>query len=264
MNQLPFPLDYLHKFNIHKWLGLLVADDDLRSIARIYGASHGELRKIERRYQENVVRLAAGLKQTVKGPEASSPLTVLALGDSISSDREGYVRILNSYWKGTSRAVLDCAISGNTTSSLLDRLYDSAMTRQFDWIVIFIGTNDNRQLDDRWHIPVTGLDEYRRNMDYFTDLFPSLGKKVILVTVPPVDNKRFGAFLPKTRRNYDPARIAAANQVLRDIGKRKNIAVADLAAAIDAQTEDVLTPDGLHLNDTGHLILCRLLLGILP
>jgi len=264
MSQLPFPLDYMHKFNIHKWLGLVVRDDDLASIARIYGARKGELQRIERRFQENVRRLADRLKQTVQKPIPSTPLTVLALGDSISSDRESFVRILNAYWKGTPRTVIDCAISGNTTSGLLDRLYDTAMTQQFDWIVIFIGTNDNRQLDDKWHIPVISVDEYRRNIEYFTELFPSLGKQVILTTVPPVDNKRFAAFLPHTRRNYDPARIAESNQVLRDIGARKNIKVADLAAAIDAQKEDVLTPDGLHLNDTGHLILSRLLLDILP
>ena len=132
MNKLPYALDYMHKFNMHKWLGLLVRDDDLRSIARIYGVHPRELRAIEKRMQANVAGLAARLAQGRGKPAAEGangagspgvPLRVLALGDSITSDREGYVNILNRYWKGTARTMIDCAISDDSTSNLIDRLH---------------------------------------------------------------------------------------------------------------------------------------------
>ena len=106
MNQLPHALDDMHKFNMRKWLGLLVRDDDLVSIARVYGVRSGELRKIEKRLQANVAEQASRLAQGRRKPPtegvngAGSPrghLAVLALGDSITSDREGYVHILNCY-----------------------------------------------------------------------------------------------------------------------------------------------------------------------
>jgi len=265
MNQLPYPLDYLHKFNVHKWLGLNVADDDLRSIARMYGVRPGDLKRVERKLQENVVRLAARLSQTRGGSPSSTavPLTVLAFGDSISSDREGYVRILNRYWQGTSRTVIDCAVSGNTTGDLLDRLYITAMNQEFDWVVLFIGTNDCRQPEDDEHVPVTSLQEYQRNLEYLFKVFQKHGKQVIVVTLPPVDNRRLIAFLGPGRI-YEQKHIAAANQLIRELASRNGLKVADLAAAIEAQTGDYLTPDGLHLNDEGQLALCRLLLDILP
>jgi len=265
MNQLPYPLDYLHKFNIHKWLGLNVADDDLASIARMYGVRPGELKRVERRLQDNVARLAARLASSRGGGPrpAAAPLTVLAFGDSISSDREGYVHILNRYWQGSSRTVVDCAVSGNTTSSLLDRLYITAMNQKFDWVVLFIGTNDCRLPEDEEHVPVTSLPEYQRNLEYLVKVFQKSGKQAVLVTLPPVDNRRLVDFLGHGRI-YDPKHIAAANQLIRELASRNGLKVADLAAAIDAQRDDVLTADGLHLNDAGQLALCGLLLDILP
>ena len=231
----------------------------------MYGVRLPELKKVERQLQENVVRLAARLAESRGGhpSPAVKPLTVLALGDSISSDRESYVRILNGYWKGTSRAVIDCAVSGNTTSDLLDRLYITAMNQTFDWVVLFIGTNDCRQPEDEEHIPVTSLQEYQRNVQYLIGVFQKHGKQAVLVTLPPVDNRRLIDFLGHGRI-YDQNHIAAANQLIRELASRNGLKLADLAAAIDAQGDDVLTPDGLHLNHEGQLILCRLLLDILP
>jgi lysophospholipase L1-like esterase len=273
MNQLPYALDYMHKFNIHKWLGLNVDDDDLVSIARIYGVRPGELRKIEKGLQANVAQLAARLAQGRGKPAAEGAggtgssggsLAVLALGDSITSDRESYVRILNSYWKGTGRRMIDCAVSGDSTSDLIDRWYATVMNQEFDWVVIFIGTNDCRQADDPARMTRISLQEYQRNMEYFTDQFLKRGKQIVLVTIPFVAMGRFKETFPENGWIYERERIDATNRWLRELASRKGLKVADLAKALDAQNDDVMTPDGLHLNSTGQLILSRLLLEIIP
>lgn len=263
----------MHKFNMHKWLGLLVRDDDLGSIARIYGVRPGKLRIIEQRLQANVAELATRLAQDRGNPAmhgasgaggSGAPVVVLALGDSITSDREGYVHILNCYWKGTPRKMIDCAISDDSTSNLIDRLYISVLNQEFDWVVIFIGTNDCRQVDDPAHMARISLSEYQSNMEYFVDLFVKRDKQVILVTIPPVDMRRFNESFPNSGWIYDKERIDATNRGLRELASRKGFKVADLAKAIDAQSDDVLMPDGLHLNSTGQLILSHLLLEIIP
>jgi lysophospholipase L1-like esterase len=272
MNQLPWALDYAHKFNIHKWVGLLVDDDDMVSIARIYGVRPGELRKAEKQMRANVADLAARLAQGRGKPAAegaggsvrTSPLAVLALGDSITSDRESYVRILNTYWKGTPRRMIDCAVSGDSTSDFIDRWYGTVMNQQFDWVVIFIGTNDCRQVDDPSHTARISLPEYQKNMEYFVDQFLARGKTVVLVTIPPVNMDRFKASFPEAGWFYDRERIDATNRFLRELASRRGLKVADLAKALDAQSDDVMTPDGLHLNSTGQLILSRLLVEIIP
>ena len=263
----------MHKFNMHKWLGLLVRDDDLVSIARIYGVRPGELRRIEKRLQATIAELAARLAQGRGKPATESasgagspgaPLAVLALGDSITSDRESYVNILNRYWKGTPRRMIDCAVSDDSTSNLVDRLYSTVMNQEFDWVVIFIGTNDCRQVNDPARMARISLLEYLGNMEYFTDLFIKRGKQVILVTIPPVDMRRFSESFPNSGYIYDKGRIDETNRRLRELASRKGLKVADLAQALADQSDDVHMQDGLHLNSTGQLILSRLLLEIIP
>jgi lysophospholipase L1-like esterase len=262
--QLPYPLEFMHKFNLHKLLGLTIEEDDLGAIARIYGVSRARLARIERGFRQNVARLAASLPRREENP-LSSPLTILALGDSITSDRESWAKILNRYWHGQpGRRVLDCAVSGDTSSDLLDRFYSTVAGLEFAWVVLFIGTNDCRQLDDPAQISLISLEEYQRNLDYLTGWFAQKGKKIVLVTLPPVDNSRLRAYFSDENSRYDPARLEATNRCLRELAGSKGLAVADLAAAIQAQGLEVLEEDGLHLNGTGQSILCRLLLDLLP
>jgi lysophospholipase L1-like esterase len=264
MQKLPYPLDFMHKFNLHKWSGFTIGDDELAAIARLYGVSRGKLARIDRGYREHVARLAATLPPRAAKP-LEKPLVFMALGDSISSDRESYAKILNQYWReDPQRRFLDCAVSGDTTYNLLNRFYATVVNQSFDWVVLFIGTNDSRQLDDPARITFLSLEDYRRNLEYLTDRLLERGKRLVLVTLPPADNARFQAFVPDFKQCYDAAHLEKANHFLRELAAKKGLGLADLAAAIQAQKEEVLEPDGLHLNSTGHLILCRLLLDILP
>jgi lysophospholipase L1-like esterase len=264
MEQLPYSLEFMHKFNLHKWLGLSIEDADLGAIARIYGVSRARLARIERGFQGNVARLASSLPKREEKP-LPSPLTILAVGDSLTSDRESWVRILNRYWREEpNRRVLDCAVSGDTSSDLLGRFYSTVAPREFSWVVLFIGTNDCRQLDDPAQISMISLEEYRRNVDYLTGWFQQKGKRVVLVTLPPVDNARLRAFFADEYSCYDRARLDATNRYLQELAASRGFALADLAAAIQAQGLEVLGEDGLHLNGAGQALLCRLLLELLP
>jgi lysophospholipase L1-like esterase len=279
VDQLPYELGFMHKYNLHKWLGLLIEDDDLPSIARVYGVSLEELQEIDRGYRENVVRLADELAAKRPPEPAAAPLTILALGDSITSDRESYTKILAEYWRraaspgeapgspsapAASRRVLDCGISGDTCCDVVDRFYSTVLSEEFDWAIVFLGTNDCRQLDDPARISNLSLEELGRDLRYFAERLLKRGKEVVHVTLPPVDNERLRAFLPDGNFIYDPAHLEAANTVIREIARENDSPVADLAEAVAGREAHILEPDGLHLSSEGHLILCRLLLDILP
>jgi len=266
MEQLPYPLEFMHKFNLHKWLHLLVRDDDLASIARVYGVGRGRLARIDRGYRQNVERLAAALPRREKPllrelGEPERPVSILALGDSITSDRESWARILTRYWReDPRRRILDCAVSGDTTASLLERYNSTVANQEFDWVVLFIGTNDCRQLDEK--TPMVSLEEYRRNLGILLDRLA--GKRVVLVTLPPADNARFHTFFPESGNCYDAGHLEAANRVLRELASGRKLALADLAAGLVALGGEALQPDGLHISSAGQLVLCRLLLDLLP
>jgi lysophospholipase L1-like esterase len=270
MNQLQHPLDFVHKFNLYKRSGLLIQDDDLASIARVYGVSLEELKSIEDRFRRNVTELAASLPRA-GGPaadpanEGTPSLSILAIGDSITSDRESYVRILNRYWQeDPSRRMLDAAISGDTSADLIKRFYSTVMNREFQWVVLFIGTNDSLQLDDQRRISVLSLDEYRRNIRFMTESLLARDKRLIQITIPPVDNLRVRRFFQDSNSVYTVEHIAAVNDFIRRWAGKNGYPVADLARAIEEQEADVLEPDGLHLNSGGQRMICELLLDLLP
>jgi lysophospholipase L1-like esterase len=265
MEHLPYELDFMHKYNLHKLLGLLIEDDDLRFISGIYGVGFRDIRQIEQGFKSTIERVAKELEGRVQPKSLDTPCRIAAIGDSISSDRQSWVKILNHLWKDDSmREVIDCAISGDTSGDLINRFYSSVLNENFQWAVLFIGTNDCRELDDDAHVSNISLEEYKRNMAYMMESLLSRGIRVINVTIPPVDNKRLRAQFPDTNWCYDKARIDRTNDFIRDLAKKSGTTLADLAKKIDGHSGEVLENDGIHLNGEGQLLLCELLLDLLP
>jgi lysophospholipase L1-like esterase len=265
MEHLPYELDFMHKYNLHKWLGMLIDDDDIGFIAGMYGVRHRELKRIEQGFQENIERLAGELRDTAEIRQLETPCRIAAIGDSISSDRQSWVKILNQLWgEHGKRFIVDCAISGDTTSDLIDRFYGTILNENFQWAVLFIGTNDCRGLNDEGHISLISIDEYRGNMNYLMNSLKARGKSIINVTLPPVDNERLNQQFPDNNWRYDRKRIEQTNDFIRELSKKHKTPLADLAKSIDAFDGDVLEADGIHLNGQGQLLLCRLLLELLP
>ncbi|UCF96686.1 MAG: SGNH/GDSL hydrolase family protein [Spirochaetaceae bacterium] len=268
MDQLQHPLEFVHKFNLYKLSGLLIKDDDLSSIARVYGVSLEELTRVEGGFQRHIDKLAGELSAAIPPPTrspADPEVSILAIGDSITSDRESYLKILNRYWqKDPSRKMLDSAVSGNTTSDLIKRFHSTVLNQEFQWAVLFIGTNDSLQLNDEIGISVLSLEEYKRNIRFITNTLLDRGKKLIQITIPPVDNARLQGFFTDGRFLYTEEHIARVNDFIREWAKKQGYPVADLAAAIAEQDEDMLEPDGLHLNGRAQRLICELLLDLMP
>jgi len=264
MEHLKHPLAFMHKFNMYKLSGLLLEDDDLSSIARAYGASRKELEKLESGFRRNIAEISATLPAEGK-PPADPAAEILAVGDSITSDRESYVKILNHHWrKDPSRQMLDSAVSGDTTADLVKRFYSTVLNREFQWAVLFIGTNDCRQLDVPGRISVLSLEEYKRNIRFISETLLERGKNLIQVTLPPADNTRLKDLSPEANSIYTEQHIGKVNDFIREWAGEKGYPVADLARAVERQGRDVLGPDGLHLNSAGQRLICELLYDLLP
>jgi lysophospholipase L1-like esterase len=263
MEHLPYDLDFMHKYNLHKWMGYDIDDNDLKFISAIYGVRYKDLRRVEDVFVKNIEKGVSEIAGLVQEEPPQKPYTIAAVGDSISSDRQSWVKILNILWKGQ-RRIVDCAISGDTTSDLIDRFYGTIMNEDFQWAVLFIGTNDCRELDDGSHMTQIGFDEYKLKMNYIMERFLQAGKQVVNVTLPPVDTVRLKNEFPDNAWTYDAERIRKTNDFIRQLSKRSKSRLADLAEAVAAHDGDVLEKDGLHLNAEGQVILCKLLLEELP
>jgi len=260
VGQLPYELRFCHKFNLHKLLSMLIDDNDIESIARIYGVETAELKRVEDSFTATIAETANDLGK--RFPQSDVPLRLVAIGDSITSDRESYAKILNMMWKDSpNRKVIDCGISGDTTSNIINRFYSTVLIEEFDWAVIFLGTNDARELegDDISNISLT---EFKRNMTYLSDTLLKAGKKLIHVTIPPVDSTRLQAFFVGANWVYNLERIKATNDFIRELSESRGTFLADLAIAIDSYDGEILESDGIHINKNGHKLLTEMLLKI--
>jgi lysophospholipase L1-like esterase len=154
-------------------------------------------------------------------------------------------------------------VSGDTTYHLIERFYSTVVSEEFDWAVLFIGTNDCRELDDDAHISNISLDEYKRNMRYLMKSLLDRGKTVVNVTIPYVDNLRLRQMFTENNQRYDDTRIDRTNDFIRELSREHKTHLADLAEAIKKFGNDVLEEDGIHMNSHGHMLLCGLLWDIL-
>ena len=254
----------MHKFNLYKLSGLLIEDHDLSSIARVYGAPLKELEKIEAGFRRNIAELSTSLPAEGK-PPADPAVSILAIGDSITSDRESCVKILNHHWrKYLSRQMFDSAASGDNSADLIKRFYSTVLNQEFQWAVLFIDTNDCCQLDDPSRISVLSLEEYKRNIRFISETLLGRGKNLIQITLPPADNTRLRHFFPEANSVYTKKHIGEINDFIREWTGEKGYPAADLARAVERQDRDILGPDGLHLNSAGQRLICELLYDLLP
>jgi len=266
MHHLPYELSFMHRFNMHKWLGLIMDDYDLKAIARIYGVRPGMLKKIEDGLNRDIAASVEKLKQKVPVKAApQSPYTMLAYSDSLTSDRKSWAKILNRYWgEAGGRKIVDCAISGDTTSNLINRFYRTALKEAFDRAIIFIGINDARQMDDGSRITNISPEEYKRNLEYIVKTFLRRTRNIIMITLPYVDNERLKKQFPDANWMYDRSRIDRSNEAIREFTRKYKLTLVDLSRKLREMKEDPIEYDGIHLNDAAHLVLCEMLLQVLP
>jgi len=262
MSQPAFDLRFVHKFNLYQGAGLSIDEDDIAAIARIYGMSVEQLEGVEGKFRANVARLAAELRDIVPARPAGEPYRMIAAGDSITADREGYVNILRTFWGDDSgRTIINAGRSGETTVELRGRFQRDILSQEFEKAVLFIGTNDSG--GPAGSDGQVSREEYARNMEYLVCNLLDAQKEVIQVTLPPIDNERMKRYFGDENWFAEKTRIDAANDFIRDQSRRYGTTLADLAAEIEGRGIDPLLPDGLHMNDHGQKLLAELLAKVL-
>ena len=254
------------KFNIHKMMSVPVGDDDIPRIAAILGCAPGLLEKIDREFRENVVRLSLGLKKSHARKIAAirkRGRKVICIGDSITSDRESYQKILAAaFRKDTNVAFTDAAVSGDTTKDLRDRFYNTILCHDFDTATIFIGTNDARMFDNGSYLPLTGLSDYEMNLKYLIRYLAERTNDIYLFTLPYADNRMLKGSFGDRKFFYTRGHIDCMNALIRRIAAETGCVVIDFADAVKEEG-GYLEPDGLHINPQTQEKLAGLVLNAL-
>ncbi len=196
---------------------------------------------------------------------------IVLFGDSITEQGvkpNGYVTILRDTLNalGQKIEVIGAGISGNKVSDLQRRLENDVLKKNPSVVVIYIGINDV------WHFEFasrgltgTSKPEFEKGLKEIIARIQSSGSSVILCTPSVIGEKIDGT------NKYDMM-LDEYSAISRTIATQYSIPLCDLRSAfIDylkknnlANSEkNVLTFDGVHLNDTGNKFVAGQVLAVL-
>ena len=236
------------------------------------------------RMKVRVADLGSGEIPIFKPAPAPEPKPggIIMFGDSTTALRPGSVKKVYSVRVdealqsiGTSLAVHNAGIGGNTTRDARKRFEHDVLRHRPKVIVMQFGINDSAV--DVWkNPPATGprvpLAEYLENLRAMISAARQQKATVILMTTNPI---RWTAKLKDMygKPPYDAAKddgfdtlhLAAYNEALRKLAAELNLPLVDVRAAYPAfaamhrTTSDGLLLDGMHPNDLGHQLVSELL-----
>jgi len=191
--------------------------------------------------------------------------TVLAVGDSITTYRYSYARILAAmveFRRGSEYVrFVNVGQSGYTSSLGLETTYSQNLAHQPDWVFIMFGVNDCKQFGSDQARPLVSPVEYRANIAHIIDAYRRYTDAcLILLTPTPVvesitdANPDFAAM----RLSWRNAILADYAEMVRILAAEYGIICVDLMAAFGRdQDTDLYLADGLHPSPAGQKIIAE-------
>lgn len=199
------------------------------------------------------------------------PPRIIFFGDSITElgDKpSGYVSIVRDSLKslGMQYEVIGSGISGNKVTDLQQRLKRDVLSKHPAVVVIYIGINDV------WHYQFTsrGLSgtpkgQFKNILTDIVEDIQSSGAQVILCTPSVIGEKIDGT-------NRWDALLDEYSDISRNVAREQQITLLDLrkefltylSAHNPTNAEkDILTYDGVHLNERGNRFVAEKMFGML-
>jgi lysophospholipase L1-like esterase len=189
---------------------------------------------------------------------------VVFFGDSITRGGvapNGYITLLQQMLVKNGRdktfELIGAGIGGNKVYDLYLRLEDDVLSKKPDLVFIYIGINDV------WHKKNNGTgtdpDKFERFYNALIDKIQAAGAKVVICTPTVIGEK-------KDYVNELDGDLNKYSEIIRGIANHKNVALIDLRKAMIAyinshnpenKAKDILTSDGVHMNDEGNRFLAE-------
>lgn len=204
-------------------------------------------------------------------PAIQSSNRIIFFGDSITElgvNPNGYVALLRDTLTVIDHSfeVIGAGISGNKISDLQHRLANDVLAKKPTIVVIYIGINDV------WHyefasrgLTGTPAPEFEKGLKRVITTIQSIGATVILCTPSVIGEKNDGT------NKYD-AMLDEYSAISRSVAIQTSTPLCDLRSAFvehlkknngSNSDKNILTYDGVHLNDSGNSLVAREILSVL-
>lgn len=275
--QIPPETTFLIDFNLHWVPAALGLEVPPAAAATMMGITEADFLAYAGTAEAEVKRTAAGLldraelRQAVDQLAISAGGTMMAVGDSITTYRYSYARLLAAMVAirrpDDDIRFLNVAQSGYTSTHGLENTFTQFLGHQPDWVFIKFGVNDCKLFGGPEAKTLVSLEEYRANMagivTAFLDHTPA---RPVLITPAPVveevvnNNPDFQAM----RMTWSNSDIQARADVLRELTGQHNLPFVDLMALFGPTPDPALyVADGLHPGLAGQVLILEAVLRTL-
>jgi lysophospholipase L1-like esterase len=199
------------------------------------------------------------------------PRRIIFFGDSITElgvKPNGYVAIIRDSLRTTEidAEIIGAGISGNKVTDLQARMITDVLEKRPGIVVIYIGINDvwHYQFADRG-LSGTPKETYRTVLSGIIADIQRAGSVVVLCTPSVIGEKYDGT-------NRWDAMLDDYSAISREIATEKSCILLDLRREFlhylaennpDNAEKNILTYDGVHLNDRGNLFVATLMISAL-
>ncbi len=189
---------YLLPFlNLEKRYPLLPGIDNSEAMAHLFGLEEEELQELRERFEENARQAAVELLEEgeVDGWIEDIPIgkddTVVALGDSMTDDLQGWFTILRHVLEitvpGADYTFVNSGVSYDTTSEAVQRLNRDVLAHDPDWVFVALGTFDMQRLHVAPDRTLISLADYWENINTIEASVEEVtDNPVVWITPPPV------------------------------------------------------------------------------
>ncbi len=267
--RLPPETEFLIDFNVYQVPAIVGLDVPPAAAAEMLGISEARFVGYAAEVETQVGRIAATLLEDPETSRAVDQLavptggTMMTIGDSITTYRLGYARLLEAMVAlrrpHDDIRFLNVAQSGYNSTDCLENTYTQFLAHQPDVVFIKLGVNDCKLFGDSEVKGLVSLEEYRANMAAMVEAFLAHGRArpTLLTPVPVVEdvvnnNPDFQA-MRMAWRNVD---IFARANVVRELASQHGLSFVDLVEVFGQSPDSALyLADGLHPGPAGHRLI---------
>ena len=191
---------------------------------------------------------------------------IVFFGDSITQagvNESGYITQLGKSLSSPGYELMGAGIGGNKVYDLYLRMEEDVLAKKPDLVVIYVGINDV------WHKQSSGTGtDYDKFINFYQAIINKVRKQgsQIVVCTPTVIGEKING---QNAMDTDLDKYAGA---IRELAKSNDLPLCDLRTVFtdyikknnkNNQEKDILTTDGVHLNEAGNKLVADTMLPFL-
>ena len=225
---------------------------------------------VQKRISAFILTALLALSITYGNAQDRHQLLIVTFGNSTTAPRETIDKVYAVRLKeilikaGIDNKVINAGVGGSHSGSYkdnilnkrahgMDRLDTAVLRYHPDWVTINFGINDSWQTAKKG-ISEIPINKFRQNLSFFIDQIRGEGGKVILLTPNPLGKKYKG---------FHDRRLKKYMKVTRKLARAKKTPLIDTWKLFYSYEHkkhegiDALLLDGMHPNDTGHMLIAN-------